>query len=317
MRSDPVFPTAPLSPDALLNRTVIITGASDGVGLALSERCALAGAQVVMVGRNEAKTRHAASVVMNRTGSRKVDFHIADLLYLDEQHALGQRLRERYPAVFALVNNAGALFLERKETRDGLERTFALNHVAYVTMALRLLPALLAGHESEEPARLINLASRAHVGASLDMHDLQSTNRYSGWLAYGRSKLANILFTRALAQRVDARRLVVHAVHPGLVATRFAANNGRMGRLQRSVMDIFSISPMAGSDTAAWLLTSAEGATTSGAYWVRRQRETPSRAAQDDQTAQALWDATISLAGLSDAEPLCSPRGGTVAVVRE
>lgn len=317
MRADPVFETAPLAPDALRNRTVIITGASDGVGLALSERCALAGAQVVMVGRNEAKTRHAASVVMNRTGSRSVDFHIADLLYLDEQHALGERLRERYPSVFALVNNAGALFLERKETRDGLERTFALNHVAYVTMALRLLPALLAGTVGNEPARIINIASRAHVRSRLDLEDLQSERRYSGWLAYGRSKLANILFTRALAQRVDSRRLTVHAVHPGLVATRFAANNGRMGRLQRRVMDAFSISPMAGSDTPAWLLASAEGATTSGAYWVRRKRETPSSAARDDDTAQALWDATISLAGLADAVPLCSPREGAVAVARD
>lgn len=302
VRTDPEFATQPLEPTALRDRTVIVTGASDGIGRALAERCARAQAHVVMVGRNEAKTRHAASVIMNRTGSRTVTVEIADLLFLEEQHALGERLRERHASVFALVNNAGALFLDREETRDGLERTFALNHVAYVTLALRLLPSLLAqpGHE---PARIINIASRAHVGARLNMSDLQYSKGYSGWLSYGQSKLANILFTRALSARLDARRITVHAVHPGLVASRFAANNGVFGRLQRKLMDVFSVSSMAGSDTAAWLQGSSEGATTSGGYWVRRKLTPPSSAAQNQVTATALWDATIELAALHDALP--------------
>ncbi len=303
MRTDPEFDTPPLEPTALRDRTVIVTGASDGIGRALAERCARAQAHVVMVGRNEAKTRHAASVIMNRTGSRRVRIEIADLLFLDEQHALGERLREKHPSVYALINNAGALFLDREETRDGLERTFALNHLAYATLALRLLPSLLA-QQNNEPARLVNIASRAHVGARLDIDDLQNTNGYSGWRAYGQSKLANILFTRALSARVDTRRITVHAVHPGLVASRFAANNGVFGRLQRQLMNVFSVSSMAGSDTAAWLLASREGATTSGGYWVKRARTTPSSAAQNDRTATALWDATITLASLQDALPM-------------
>ncbi len=303
MRTDPEFDTPPLQPNALRDRTVVITGASDGIGRALAERCARAQAHVVMVGRNEAKTRHAASVIMNRTGSRTVTVEIADLLFLEEQHALGERLRGKYPSVYALVNNAGALFLDREETRDGLERTFALNHVAYVTLALRLLPSLLA-QQGHQPARIVNIASRAHVGARLNFDDLQNTKGYSGWRAYGQSKLANILFTRALATRLDARRVTVHAVHPGLVASRFAANNGVFGRLQRKLMDLFSVSSMAGSDTAAWLLTSSAGATTSGGYWVRREHTKPSSAARDEHTANALWDATIDLASLHDALPL-------------
>jgi retinol dehydrogenase 12 len=120
----------------------------------------------------------------------------------------------------------------------------------------------------------------------------------SGWRAYGASKLANILFTRALAARVDARCLCVHAVHPGLVASRFAANNGRAGRITRRIMNWFSISNAAGSDTAAWLLASAEGASTSGAYWVQRAETQPSSVARDDALADVLWTRSLALAGL-------------------
>ncbi len=303
MRADPVFDTDPLPQHTLRDRTVVITGASDGIGKALSERCARAGARVVMVGRNQAKTTHAANVVMNRTGSRTVSVEIADLLYLDEQHALGERLAAAHPQVFALVNNAGAIFLERALTRDGLERTFALNHVAYVTLALHLLPSLNAGANHGEPARLLNVASRAHVRARFRADNLQGERDYSGWSAYAQSKLANILFTRALAQRVDANAVVVHALHPGLVASRFAANNGAFGRLQRRVMDWFSVSAMAGSDTAAWLLASSEATRNSGSYWVQRERVEPSAAARDARAAELLWDRTIEIAGLEQLNP--------------
>jgi retinol dehydrogenase 12 len=298
VRPDPTFAEPALAPDALRARTVIITGASDGIGRALAERCARAGAQVVLVGRNEAKTRHVVSEIRSRTGSDLVSYEIADLLYLEEQVAVANRLRASHPRVHALVNNAGALFLDRALTRDGLERTFALNHMAYVQLTLRLLPSLLAGASEAGPARVVNVASRAHMGATIPANELRGDWGYSGWRAYGASKLANILFTRSLAARVDARSLCVHAVHPGLVASRFAANNGRIGRLTRRVMNWFSISNTAGSDTAAWLLASPEGAASSGAYWVQRAPVTPSAAARDDRLADALWTRSLALAGL-------------------
>jgi len=286
---------------------VIITGASDGIGRAVAERCTRAGAHVVLVGRNEAKTRHVASDLRSRTGSDTVTYEIADLLYLDEQVALANRLRAAHPLVHALVNNAGALFLERELTRDGLERTFALNHMAYVQLTLRLLPSLLAAAGAAGPARVVNVASRAHVGASIASSDLRGDWALSGWRAYGASKLANILFTRALAARVDPRRLCVHAVHPGLVASRFAANNGRVGRLTRRVMDWFSVSNAAGSDTAAWLLASPEGATASGSYWVQRRQVPPSSIARDDALAEALWTASLALGSLEVPLAGCRP----------
>jgi NAD(P)-dependent dehydrogenase (short-subunit alcohol dehydrogenase family) len=305
VRRDPTFDTPALAPDALRGRTVVITGASDGIGRALAERCALAAARVVLVGRNEAKTRHAVSDIRSRTGSDTVSYEIADLLYLDEQQALAERLRAAHPVLHALVNNAGALFLEREVTRDGLERTFALNHMAYVQLGLRLLPALLAAAGPQAPARLVNVASRAHAGARLDLADLQHAHRWSGWRAYGASKLANILFTRALAARVDARCVCVHAVHPGLVASRFAVNNGRAGRVQRRVMDWFSVSNLAGSDTIAWLLASPAGAASSGGYWDRRRRVDPSRTARDTALADALWTRSLAIAGLTEPVAGC------------
>ncbi len=301
MRDDPVFATPALLPNALRDRTVVITGASDGVGRALAERCASAGGHVVMVGRNTAKTTHAASRIMNTTGSRSVTVETADLLYVDEQTALAQRLRQRHPAIHALVNNAGAIFLEREVTRDGLERTFALNHVAYCNLSLQLLPALRAAARSGSPARIINVASRAHRSARLDLEDLQATRRYSGWRTYANSKLANILATRTFASRLDPAQVTVHALHPGLVASRFAANNGAFGRLQRTVMDWFSVSVLAGSDTAAWLLACAEAGASTGDYWVRRERTEPSTAAQSATLAGALWTATVHAAQLDDS----------------
>lgn len=313
VRRDPVFPTAPLAPQALRSRVVVITGATDGVGLALAHRTVQAGAEVVLVGRNRAKTEHAATTIRSAHGTRAVHVEIADLLYVEEQHALAERIARRHAAIFALVNCAGALFLDREETREGLERTFALNHLSYMVLALRLLPNLLAtsddavassaGDTVPEPARVINVASRAHRGARLALDDLQSRSGYSGWRAYGRSKLANILFTRSLAARVNPARVTVHAVHPGLVATRFAANNGARGRLQRRIMDWFSVSTAAGADTAAWLLGDGPGARTTGGYWARRQPASLSRLAQDDRLADGLWDASIALTGLTPWEP--------------
>ena len=300
MRADPTFDRPPLAPDALRDRTVAITGASDGIGRALAELCARANARVIMIGRNEAKTRHAASDIRSRTGNDAVSIEVADLLLVEEQAALAERLRARHPVLHALVNNAGALFLDRAMTRDGLERTFALNHLAPVHLGVRLLPSLLAAAGPAGPARLITISSRAHQGGRLDLDDLQGARRYSGWAAYAASKLGNILFTRALASRVESRCLCVHAVHPGLVASRFATNNGAWGRWQRRIMDWFAISNVAGADTAAWLLGSDAGGRESGGYWVRRTRVTPSRVARDDALADALWTRSLALAGITE-----------------
>lgn len=285
-----------IAPDALAGRIIVVTGGSDGVGRAAVRAFVRAGATVYLVGRNEAKSHAAASAIMSETGRRTVNVEIADLSLQDDVKKLARRLRTRLAHVDCLVNNAGALYLERGETREGLERTFALNHLAYFSLTLLLLDRLVATPHA--PARIINVASRAHRNARLVLNDLQLTTGYGGWRAYRNSKLCNILFTRALANRVPQELAVVYAMHPGLVSTRFAVNNGQRGRLWRRIMDLRSISPEQGADTIAWLAASDEAIASTGEYWVRRKPVLPSRMARNDKTAELLWNASADLTGL-------------------
>ena len=256
-----------------------------------------------MVGRNEAKTRAAANAIMSETGRRDITWAIADLSRQDAVRELALRLREAHPQIHVLANNAGAMFLERQETVDGLEQTFALNHLSYFTLALQLLPSLYAAGAPGAPARVVNVSSRAHENAKLDLDDLQLTRGFGGWRAYANSKPCNIWFTRSLSRRLDTTRVVTHAMHPGVVSTRFATNNGRMGRLLRGLMDVVSITPDAGADTLVWLSGADDAARDSGHYWQKRRLRTPSRTAQRDDWAETLWARSATLAGL-DADLL-------------
>lgn len=281
----------------LTGKTVVVTGASDGIGRAAVSQYLALGARVIMVGRNEAKTAAAAQRFMSETGRRDVTWEIADLSRQDAVRDLAQRLLTRAPQLHVLANNAGAMFLDRAETAEGLERTFALNHLSYFTLTLRLLPALAAAARPGEPARIVNVSSRAHENASPDLDDLQLRQRYGGWRAYANSKLFNIWFTRSLARRLDAARVSVHAMHPGVVSTRFATNNGGMGRVLRRIMDVVSVTPAQGADTLVWLSHAAEPLAHSGQYWVKRRLRTPSRTARNDAWGERLWQESAALAG--------------------
>lgn len=279
----------------------ILTGATDGIGLAAAHALA-AGAPaplLVMVGRSATKTKEAAAAVVRRAPSATVETEIADLSLLGDVEALASRLRERHPRIDALLNNAGALFVGCELTRDGIERTFALNHLAYFSLAVRLLPALAsAARESGAASRIVNVSSRAHEPGRLRVDDIAHPAAYGAWSAYSASKLCNILFTRELARRVDSSALVTHAMHPGVVATRFAASNGIRGQLMRKVMDLVSISPEQGADTLVWLATADEALRTTGEYWVKRTRTTPSRSARDEVLARSLWTLSERLTSL-------------------
>lgn len=272
---------------SVAEKTIVITGASDGIGHAACSTLARAGARVVMVGRNEAKTAQAARRIMGTTGSRQISWFIGDLSRQAVVHEVAGALRAAHPVIDVLINNAGALFMNREVTPDGFERTFALNHLAYFTLASLLLPSLSA---STTTAQVINVSSRAHVRAQWDSNNLNMNGRYRGWRAYANSKLANILFTRALAERVNPAMVAVQALHPGVVSTRFAANNGARGRLLRRIMDVGSISPEAGADTMVWLAGADAPQLGSGSYWVKRAAVNPSRQAQRVAFADELWE---------------------------
>lgn len=287
---------APAAPFA--GQTIVVTGASDGIGRAAVSRFVTGGAAcVVMVGRSAAKTEAAARAIVQATGRDVVRWEVADLSRRDAVDALAARLRAQHPAIHVLANNAGAIFLNREETADGVERTLALNHLAYVHLTLALLDPLLAAARPGAPARVLCVSSRAHRNARVAMEDLPLARRYGGWLAYANSKLCNIWFARALAQRLDPARLVVHSLHPGVVRTRFAEENGWTGRLLRRVMDLVSITPEAGADTLTWLGWAPDALAHTGGYWVRRTLTAPSRAGQDLVLAERCWALTGALLG--------------------
>jgi NAD(P)-dependent dehydrogenase (short-subunit alcohol dehydrogenase family) len=281
---------------------VVITGATDGIGRAAAARFVALGAHTVLVGRDAAKTEAVARALQG-AGAGPVSWDVADLSRNDAVTALADRLRGRHPAIHVLANNAGALFLKRDITVDGVERTRALNHLAYVRLTLALLDPLLAAASPGTPARVLCVSSRAHENARVDLDDLPLARGYGGWRAYANSKLCNIWFARGLAQRLDPSLVVAHSLHPGVVRTRFAENNGRLGRLLRRVMDLVSVTPEAGADTLTWLASAPDALEGSGSYWVRRRRARPSRDACDTTLAERCWAVTDTLLRL-DADAL-------------
>ena len=191
-----------------------------------------------------------------------------------------------------MINNAGALFSGRRVTPEGLELTFALNHMAYFVLTEALRGNLVAS----APARIVSTSSAAHQGASLDFEDLQSAKGYGGLKVYGRSKLANILFTRELARRLAGTGVTANCLHPGVVATRFGSSSGGWAGLLIPFLRPFFVSPEKGAETIVYLASSPEVAKTTGAYFVNRKIAEPSAAARDDAAAKRLWEASETLA---------------------
>ncbi|MGH6863397.1 MAG: SDR family NAD(P)-dependent oxidoreductase, partial [Methylocella sp.] len=220
--------------------------------------------------------------------------HYADLTRISEMKRVAAEIAEAEPRIDVLVNNAGAMFAARKLTDDGLEYTFALNYMAYFVVTLGLRERL----EASAPARIVCTASGAHLGASLDVGDLQLTESFGAMKAYGRSKLCNILFTRELGRRLHGTGVTANCLHPGFVATRFGDESGGLISRFVSVAKLLAISPEKGAETIIYLASSPDIAATTGQYFYKCRPIAPSRAAQDDRTALSLWERSAALAGL-------------------
>jgi NAD(P)-dependent dehydrogenase (short-subunit alcohol dehydrogenase family) len=194
-----------------------------------------------------------------------------------------------------LINNAGAIFGRRAETVDGLERTFALNHMSYYVLTRLLLPRLAAS----APARIVVVASGAHYSARLDFDDLQSARGFTGWTAYRRSKLCNILFTRELARRIAGTGVTANCLHPGFVATGFGDNTDGLFRASLALgKRLIALSPARGAETMVYLASSPDVSSLSGLYFGKCRAQAPSEAAQDDEAALKLWNESARIAGL-------------------
>lgn len=274
------------------DRIVLITGASDGIGKATALALARQGAQLAIVGRNQAKTDGVAGEIAAVSGQRPEVF-IADLSLPSQVRRLAVEIKGRLPRLDVLVNNAGAMFDRRVVNAEGFESTFALNHLNYFILTHHLLPLL----RQERASRIVNVASEAHRGVSLDFDDLQAEKSYSAFRVYQRSKLANILFTFELARRLKGEKVTVNCLHPGVVASNFGGNSESwwMVGIIKLTKAWFAIDNDAGARTSVHLASSPEVDGVSGGYFAKCKAKRPSSQALDEGAASRLWKVTEDL----------------------
>ena len=268
---------------------VVLTGATRGIGRAAALELARQGAELAIVGREAERVSDVAREAMQAGAPRQVHEHVADLTLMSEVRGLAQELEGRHEHIDVLANNAGALFAAREETSEGLERTFALNHLAPFLLT-NLLRDRLAG------GRVVTTASDAHEGGRLDLDDLQSQRSYSAMRVYGTSKLCNVLFTRELARR--APELHANCFHPGVVRTGFAKNEGGIWKLLTTLGAPFFRSPERGARSLVWLALSDQAAGLDGEYVEDEKVRAPSAQARDPKLAEGLWERSAALVGL-------------------
>ena len=277
-------------------KTVVITGATSGIGEAAALALAAMGARIVFTARDQAKARTLMDQLIRANPDAAHDFVLADLSTLDGMRGAGAALKVKATHIDVLANNAGAIFEKREETADGLEKTFAVNHMAYF-----VITEILRSNLDPDGGRIVSTASGAHVAARPDYDNLQMAGRYSSMTAYGNSKLYNILWTHELARQLRGTRVTANCYHPGGVATGFGSNNKGLLKTIFRLAGPLMISPEKGADTLVWLASSSEAAGRSGGYYVRRRLTMPSAAGRDEAAGHRLWAESERIAGLAEA----------------
>ncbi len=287
-------------------RICLVTGGTGGIGLVTARELTRLGADVIVVGRDRPRGE-AVAVDLGSLGGGTVTFIRADLSSQREIRSLAATVGDRFGRLDVLVNNAGAMFGKRTLSVDGIEMTFALNHLAYVLLSETLLPLLRTAGR----ARIVNVASEAHRNAALPFDNLQGERGYSGWRAYKRSKLANLMFTYELARRLDGRRdgggdegaVTVNALHPGFVATAIGARNKLVPNLLWRLASLVAIKPDEGAKTSIYLASSADVADAHGQYFIKCVPADSSPQSHDREAAERLWAVSEQLCGIRDAPP--------------
>jgi NAD(P)-dependent dehydrogenase (short-subunit alcohol dehydrogenase family) len=274
-------------------KTVVVTGATSGIGEVAADRLAQKGARIVFIARDRERGQETLKHLRAIAGHDNHAVHYADLSTLSEMKRVAEAIAASEPQIDVLINNAGAMFGERQVTADGLEKTFAVNHMAYFVVTNILLDKLKAAPGG---ARIVSTASDAHKGAKFD--DLQSQKHYSSFGVYGKSKLLNILFTRELARRLAGTNVTANCLHPGFVGTRFGDSSGGFMSLAIRLAKNFALSPEQGAQTIIYLASSPEVEGKSGGYYVKSRLATPTKEAQNDADAKTLWDISAKIAGV-------------------
>ncbi len=276
--------------------TFLISGATDGIGKVTALEIAKLGAKVTLIGRNPDKTKQVTEEIRMLSNNEAVDYFIADLSIQENIYNLAEVYKSRHSVCDVLINNAGALFTSRKESHDGIEMTFALNHLNYFLLTHLMLPLM----PQDTHSRIINVSSMAHMSGRINFDDIQQRRFYNGWAAYAQSKLANVLFTYELTRKLEQTSISTNALHPGIVATKFAANNGFMGSILRNAMNLFSISPEEGAETSIYLATSEEVVGITGKYFDNMKALRSSSESYDKAIAKRLWELSLEMTGLKE-----------------
>ena len=271
--------------ETLRGKTMVVTGGTAGIGRETVLRLAALGADVLFVGRNQQKADAVLAETM-RLGGGEAAFLPGDLSSLADIRRVAGEIRARLPKLDVLVNNAGALFTRRLLNADGIEMTFALNHLNYFLLTRELLPLL----QANRAARIVNVASAAHVGAKVDFDDLQGARGFRAWKAYGQSKLCNILFTYELARRLQGSGVTANCLHPGFVDSEFGDNNGLIARLGIQIAKaVGAIGVGDGAGTSVYLATSPEVDGKSGGYYAKSRPAKSTARSHDQLAAHRLW----------------------------
>ncbi|MFN8530715.1 MAG: SDR family oxidoreductase [Anaerolineae bacterium] len=292
----------------LSGKTAVVTGATNGIGKVTALELAKQGARVIVVGRSAEKVEQTVSEIKTAAGNPNINGVVADLSLMADVRALAVTLKASYPRIDLLINNAGAYFTARELTSEGLERTFALNHISYFLLTTLLLDTLIAS----APVRIVNVSSDAHSAAALDFDDLQAEKSFNGFGMYSRSKLMNLYFTYELARRLAARGITadqvsVNAVHPGFVDSGFfKGKKSRATMIVNLIKPLFKVmkvmvSPDQGAQTTLYVATSPETAGISGAYFSNSKLAKSNPVSYDESAAKRLWAISEQITGVGEA----------------
>ena len=281
-------------PWSIAGKVCLITGGTGGIGLATAQELARRGAEVVLVGRERARGEAAVATIRQETDGASVSFMGADLSSQADTRRFAEAFLARYGALHVLINNAGAMYGQRELSVDGIEMTFALNHLGYFLLTHLLLDRLKAS----APARIVVVSSEAHQSASADFADAEPTSRFDGWKAYCRTKLANVLYTYELASRLQGTGVTVNAVHPGFVATDIGETHGFMKPFLWRFFTWFAHTPDIGARTVVDLAADPALDGVTGRYYEEEKEKRSSKASYDESAARDLWALSERLTGM-------------------
>jgi NAD(P)-dependent dehydrogenase (short-subunit alcohol dehydrogenase family) len=275
----------------MTGKLCVVTGASSGIGKETAKGLAKLGANVVMVCRNRERGQQALSEIKKTGDDQKIELMLCDLSSQKSIREFASDFKKNHASLDVLINNAGVLNRYRSETVDGLEATFAVNHLGYFLLTNLLLDVI----KKSAPARIINVSSAVHKYVAIDFDDLQNEKNYRGFGAYSKSKLANVLFTYELARRLEGTRVTANCLHPGGVGTNIF---NTLPKVVEAIIKLVAISPEKGAETSVYLASSPEVEGVTGKYFVKKSATRTSASSYNEDTARRLWDVSAKLTGL-------------------